>query len=300
MTLRKPSKVEPESKNYGESVTRTCNRKFHYSQFYAFFNKNVTTCLGRPQFFLVHGEANQGHISFIERLKSTHIKEYVDKEFPLEKAIIKHEEIDWPEDGDFDLRCEHLQSNLFTTFDKSYFSTDFTVNTFAKLSCFGSSPLVIVQHDFNSESWDETSSELLRWYVKNYWHEFKSRDNVPQFVIFFCLIYKKEEQAGLITRLLKQPNHAKEILSSIKDVFEEKDTECPGKIIKELTSPKLREVKDWLKHHKLCMNEILQQKIIEKIFGISYEDDYELCMAEIELKLDEIIVYLTNEKRNFI
>ena len=68
----RPSSVPfAETSNLGPIIFKKCNRVPQINDFWGFFQKSIKEQPKQPQFYFIHGEEQEGHESFIDRLMRT-------------------------------------------------------------------------------------------------------------------------------------------------------------------------------------------------------------------------------------
>jgi hypothetical protein len=174
-------------KRGGDYLYTMCDRGFQAAQFNLFFRHNVPTEL--PQFYLLEGEAGQGHDSFVQRLIMDKIKPYAaDRHGALEGAV--HHIKPWvhPLDNLDDAR-ESVKIGIFEAIAPAFNSASTSISQFCSHPKLKPFPYVIIQHDFIAEDWGEQLKVLIDWYVNSYWMAYTPGVSRTQFLIFLNFIY---------------------------------------------------------------------------------------------------------------
>lgn len=281
------SQIKPR---IGPIVPKMCDRIPQVRNFWEFFQPKSRICPKRPHFYFIHGDELAGHESFLERLMSTYLKEFAEKEWGEENTTIYLEEVPWPKEGNLPEREEEMRFNLMTNFNKWYKDTDFTANALSRLPCLKKHPLVLIKHNIYSSKWDKHNMPLLRWYIRKYWAALECNDNIPLFLIFFNVKYQMTKEAGLKKLFKRKDNTPEHIREQLEHISGSSNDECPCLLLKELTAVEIIDVLEWLDKNKIYEPGLERKEKAESIFKDNSDRIVESKpMAEVEKELKKII-----------
>ena len=155
--------------------------------------------------------------------------------------------------------------------------------TFENTSKCTKNPLVIIQHNISTSEWDKYDEALLEWYIKTYWGEVKSFDDVPLFIIFFNIKYSDIASKRKF-KIFRWNNNSLQKKKNQISIFQQSIEDTCNRL-KELKSVKRIDVEQWVDQNIKAVV-LDRQKIIRSIF---HKQRDAICMAELEVKLKEII-----------
>jgi hypothetical protein len=285
-----PDKETKGETNLGPLVSKMCDRFPQVREFWNFFQKKSKECRGRPQFYSLHGDKSECHESLLERLINTCLKDYVEKEWGEEKPKPPSHGVPWPKDGSLGERKEQLLFNLMDRLQTWEGIELFTANRLARLPRFNKHPLVTFRHTISDSRWDNTTEQLITWYIREYWAALECDDHIPHFLIFFNIEYRLPGEKGLKRKIFKRRYASGEhIRQRLQHIFRAADAACPCRVIKELTPIELEDVIEWFRLNKIYRYEEKRRKKAESIFTINNKVVPCRCMAEIEIELLKIV-----------
>jgi hypothetical protein len=241
-----------------EKAYLTCNRSEVSQLFLENFAAGVNKCNGIPQVYLVHGGAEQGHDSLIERFRHTWIHSY--ETGGPDAGIISVKRIkaeQWPSRGDLDERKKLLAISLFESCRRGA-GLYLDRHSPAELRNILASPfyanlMPIIQHDI--WDWDELTGALIKWYI-TFWEKVREAGNIPE-----CLIFLNIFNAGLDHKVNEICQFAKREASSPGDVWR---CLCVGL---KLTCVNEADVLEWMRERKVGGgDDKYRQKRCKKIF----------------------------------
>jgi hypothetical protein len=282
----RPSTISWEKPGLGPLVSKMCDRLTQVKDFLKFFQEKSGECPKRPQFYFIHGDEWEGHDSLLQVLINTCLKDYVEKEWGEEKPRPPSHAVPWPKDGGLAERKEQLLFNLrseFQTWDKI---EDFTANRLVGLPRFNKYPLVTVKHTVSDTRWDNTTEQLITWYIREYWAalECKTDEDVPHFLIFFNVEYRHPGETGWKQKIFKWKTISGEhIRQRLQHFFKLSDEKCPCQLIKELTPVEFEDILEWFNRHGIYESEWKRREKARAIFKESG------CMSKIEEMLREVV-----------
>lgn len=291
-----PSTTSNEGLRIRPTVSKMCDRVHQVKSFWDFFHSKFKNCPKRPQFYFIHGNDEAGHESFLDHLMKICLKEFIEREWGKENATICLEEVPWPMEGSEEEQKGELLFKLMDNFNTCYETTDFTANVLGNLPCLDKRPLVLIRHNILSSKWDKRTVSVMSWYIRTFWADLECNDNVPLFLIFFNIKYRKSQETGLKRFFQAKENTPERIREQLEQICGLSDDKCPCLLLKELTDVEIEDVLNWFDVNNICERFERKEKA-EAIFKDSSDGVVKpKTMAEVERKLKKIIEDNTREE----
>jgi len=237
---------EVQSNPRPKFVSKICDRDKQKDDFIDFFQDNCKKYPCRPQFYLIHGDAEERHDSFIERIRYKELRQlwkddfidYSDDKIPA-----------WTDPIDLKRRKQRLIRNLIGEYSDNV-SADISATDFSRLPCFDKKSLVIIRHNINAFRWDKRhETELILWY-REYWSKLECNEKTPLFLIFLNIGYRKDSKVSFKEKMCFwnycSPKNIESRLAEIADI---KNENCPCSLLSKLEPVDEFHVREWLKVH---------------------------------------------------
>ncbi len=164
-----PSRAGSDRLNRGALVSKMCNRWQQVNDFDAFLRSNYRQRPREPQLFVVPGHEGEGHDTLVERLVATSIAHLAAEIGGSDRGTVLHKRVAWPESDDVGLRARDLIISLFRDCEPAYMGGDSSSDALAALPALAHTPVVVFQHDVRAHRWDAAATELVVWYVTQFW-----------------------------------------------------------------------------------------------------------------------------------
>ncbi len=291
-TIEKKKPASTESQ-LGSIIYKMCNREDQEDDFLRFFKPKLKECPRQPQFYFIHGEDDECHESFIERLENDCIKKYVEREIGEHCADVYSKVIHWPTRGDLEIRKKYLIINFMKEFKESLEanSTNLT-NMLSRLLSFYRHPVVIIKHNIDASQWDKQNEQLILWYIKC-WANLECHDGIPQFLIFLNIIYSTTEWKQRIFRLKHSKKSIKRQLCRIHVSSGDPD---PCQLIEELKAVTRIDVQEWFGVYNIYMDAWRRRDKVNEIFQENGQVVDRKNMADVEKHLKRIVEKYKKER----
>lgn len=152
----------------GDNYYLLCDRDTQYSDFRAHFSRANRKYPGRPQFYLLHGEAGECHASFVQRLCDSRIRKHAEELFGARRAnVAQVQRIPWSRRGG-EAAERDLNGYLLTELEKQNglnWDCDDLSGTLEQLMCYYAKDSVLVlSHHLSAPHWNADSQALLQSY----------------------------------------------------------------------------------------------------------------------------------------
>jgi hypothetical protein len=191
--------------NLGEYIFVTCNRGLQDTDFRIHFSEITSQSPGTPQVYIIQGDEQQCHGSFIKRLLVTCIQEYTELVLTVgnERAAIASWDIELPSQDDLSERWKRLLFSLFDRCNPRYkYKSDknYTAASFREEIKVSLYPVIVIQHDVKMPL-DNIGRDLIQDYL-HFFNTVQVDASMPQLVVFLNIIYPA-----------KTPSHWRNLLS---------------------------------------------------------------------------------------
>jgi len=252
---------EIQSNPLPKPVSKMCDRNKQADDFIDHFQENHEKYPGRPQLYLLHGDTEERHDSFIERIRHKELRKLWEDDI-----YYPNEMPDWTESGELERRKQRLIRNLTNTFGDKI-KADISATDFSRLPCFDKRSLVIMRHNIDAFKWDKRhETDMILWY-RNYWSKLKCNEKTPLFLIFLNIEYPKDSKVSLKQRMcIWKYCSPKNIETRLAEIANIKNEKCPCSLLSKLEPVDEFHVREWLKVHARRF-ESEWEKIISEIFS---------------------------------
>ena|GEM_PF-1904918 len=282
---KKTLTISPGKPRLGPLVHKMCDRLTQLKDFLKFFQEKSRECPKRPQFYFIHGDELEGHDSLLQVLVNTCLKDHVERQWGSDKPKPYSWSVTWPKEGSLGDRKEQLPVNLMAGFQTWGEIDDFTVNTLARLPCFNKYPLVLIIHTLSDSIWDNTTEQLIAWYIREYWAALEWNDDIPHFLVFFNVKYSHPGKKGLKQKIFKWKYMTGELIRRrLEHIITLSDEKCPCRLIKELTPVGVGDIREWFNQNRIYESELKRWEKARAIFRESGS------MSKLEENLRKIII----------
>jgi len=289
--------TESQAVHCGPFVHLMCDRTGQVNEFRKSFLSQSEKNPKKPQFYVIHGKARNGHLSLVKRLKM-HIvqpfanKQVVKKRLPL---LIKP---GWPEkddtQDDLDVKMERLLDTLFQEIfnqDSFYMSDSFPAK-YVLPDLIQSDPIseyadhaVLIAHRIPAYHWD---LDLANHYISDFMscaEKLSILDAMPLIIVFFNIEYPIVAPKKRSFFFRKKTDPIKEMEKNIRLMLNNWPGKNHCKIIKELQMINEHHVTDWFNSHQKNLDESEKFKAVDSIF----DNQEESLMVEIEEALKKFL-----------
>ena len=231
---------EESSNSYGPLTYRMCNR---IPQVQCFSNEYQVDTM--PQFYFIHGKKQDNYQSLVYRYNQTTIRESIIKAYQITEKPYDWEYVFKQYGG---MLSDQAQNMLYEFGYELTNDTKHGINTFEDLV---NHPMfepyhrnaIIITHKIEEDFFHK---DLLHWYIHDFWingyttyvqsHE---KAKIPQFVLFFSIIYETNF-------FHKLTNRKKKIMKYINEIAA-KNTKFV--LIPELTPVTRQDVESWFNNY---------------------------------------------------
>jgi len=239
-----PSGTAAEKPQYGRDVHKLCDRDAQKSGFLHFFKQKARACPKYPQFYWLHGEADECLDSFIDCLKAEPpIKSY---------DSVRRVNIPWPRTGSFEERQEMLASEICEPFLLNDITPERLAETLAQHCLQWKYDAVILAHDIHAADWNAQNERFARWYISECWGTLRCHHDMPQFLIFFNMVYPVQHGNSLFARLLRGGSSKARIVEQLRRLHETSGDPDPCQMLEEFRSVQREDVHNWFIKHGYC------------------------------------------------
>lgn len=277
-----PKEEEKKSNPRPKFVSKMCDRDRQKDDFIDYFQDNCRKYPGRPQMYLIHGDTEERHDSFIERIRHKELR----KLWNDDNIYYSHDKIPiWPESGDLKKRKQRLIRNLTSEF-RDRINMAFSATDFSRLPTFGLTSLAMIWHNIDAFRWDKRhETELILWY-RDYWSKLDCNEKTPLFLIFLNIGYRKDSKVSLREKMCFWSYCSpKNIESRLAEIAEMPNENCPCSLLSKLEPVDEFHVREWLKVHAKML-EHKWEETISKIFSAQTD---KVSMSRIETILFELL-----------
>jgi inactive STAND/TIR domain len=172
----------------GDLVPRLCDRREQEHSFRSAFNRNLKRLQHAPQIYFISGAEGEKHASLVERFQWTFMRDVAELRKGRDASVARTE-VPWPLSTNLDEATDELLGELFGVFDSRYASSRLPVTPtdFAQLTANRPEPIVLVQHEIRSRSWNRSTAPLVDRYLK-FWSDVAALPHAPQFIVFFNVV----------------------------------------------------------------------------------------------------------------
>lgn len=273
----------------GHFVHKTCNRSKQAFDFLEACKNKLKNCFGTPQVYFIYGEEAQCHSSLVERLYYKEIKDLAEKKWGNEKGVPAFKRPKWVYGNNVIDLQRQLLAELFSEIGHDSLNEDFSVGELNKFLASSKHPLYIIQYYIEMTNWNNTTVELIRWYLK-YWSDFQSFSNNPQFIIFICIIFPDTKNKFKWKQwLLLNKDKKKHVEKQLIDIVASHQTNCFCLMLEELSPIKPDEVKEWFRKIPIYPLKKMRRDAIERIFSDNGRMAEYKNMEDIEYELKLIV-----------
>lgn len=126
------------------------------------------------------------------------------------------------------------------------------------------SEAVILSHDIHAADWNAQNKEFVCWYISECWGSLKCRQEKPQFLIFFNMIYPARPGTSLFSRILRRRYSKKQIIEQLRQLHEHSGDPC--EMIAEFRSVERQDVHCWLNRYANYCDEPKRLDILDRLF----------------------------------
>ncbi|MFN0200661.1 MAG: CHAT domain-containing protein, partial [Bacteroidia bacterium] len=229
----------------GEHVTWLCNRRIQKDDFDSALSLGQE--LGRmPHIYLIHGVYDDNHGSLISRFSY----ESIGKNVYIRPKEIKN----WPVKGELSERQRLLKTRIMEQMEGANW-TGKTANSLTGLDIisqihFTSHKNVIFQHNIEGSDWSKETTQLIEWYVNDFWGFKISDPNLPNVIVFINVYYSPDQvNVGFFKSLFSKTFSQKNIIEAVQEL--EKKYKEKFHLISELGAIYKNDIDAWLEYTAL-------------------------------------------------
>lgn len=178
-----------QSTGGGDLVPRLCDRRDQEHTFRSAFQAHLRRRARAPQVYFISGGEGEKHTSLVDRFRWTFMSSFAAEVKRDPDASVSLDTVPWAISTKLDEAIEELLAELFGVFDSGYLRDGraLTAAAFVKLTQGRPEPIIAVQHEIRSQSWNRITTQLIERYLR-FWSEVADLKPAPQFVVFFNLV----------------------------------------------------------------------------------------------------------------
>ncbi len=271
---------------FGPIRERMCDRRREDVAFWEQFKRFQRDFPRHPQFFILPGEVEDAHDSFIRRIRDVRLKQTCKTGKPY---LVSCTWEDIEGNDQFLLQCI-LKDGLFEAFACRAGDGDYELDRLCQSLNLKEHPMVIVSHDLQAERWNRHFPRLIAWYVREYWSKLAHREDVPLFLVFFNIIYPTASELNPLERLYWRLFRRLAIRRSLARLHGEMNGHCPCHLFDDLRPIERGQVAAWFGRY---LANLSPDDRIDRINAI-FKDERDrrmkkLPMTKIEKALKKII-----------
>lgn len=279
----------------GLGAYRHCNREDQDNHFRLLFDQGCQLAQGEPQFYLSHGEEGECHRHFIQRLCETHIQNYAERVFGLQRADVFVLHPAWS-DRTPDMAEQYLNFNLLSALrekdGESIDSTNLT-DTLTQLLLRRVGSVVVLCYDLAAQHWRKNTPVLLQRYCvacrTAYQKAQQIHSQAAHCLVFINLVYPSTEQKQHFSLWERFTYSSKRIEQAVQMWQQNLIVEHRYQMIEKLTSVTWLQAKTCLQ--KLGLHEEACLQRLNTIFGTKKQ----ARMAVVEAELIKLIQQLQQD-----
>lgn len=264
---------------------KLCNRDEEDLRFSQFFCEKCEQCPNTPQFYILPGKKDDCHDSLIDRFSATRIDPYIRHHLGDTVKVPYPFSVPWPTDVTKGNRRLSLRERLINALGSdTYAGADYSISDLCDRNKLHAHRVIIIVHDILASGWDKDCTELLNWYVTEYWAIYECREDFPLFLIFFNLKWPGSGRLSF-TEKFKMKFIIK---PGIEKAFDDLEKNSPGLCLFRFDDLKMLtedHVYYWFGKIGRIMSEKEKKEWINKIF----KGQKQIPMAEIEGALEQIV-----------
>lgn len=297
MKPQKQEKEKPEQKQRNKFAPidhKMCNRGNEYDVFIDFFEDRCDECPSRPHFYILPGELRECPDSFIDRIRDTHIKSYIEKrikESNISKSDVVNafcEKVKWNINSKTpkNKRSSRMRAAIHQAFPMKDDIPDERHSVYDMFRYLEAHKyeVVIFIHDIHADGFNKSH---MHWYMNDFWGSYKCRedDDMPIFIVFFNILIPDSDKIKGLRRFTWVYGKWR-ILRQLKSLHEAMSEECHCCLFEELKSVKNTDIYDWIEHYA---KGILQKEKLDLIYETICKGNKWVCMSDVEAELLKII-----------
>lgn len=249
-----------------------CNR---YDQNDEFASEHLSAS-GQPRVYLIHGHREEKHESLITRFSYEYIG-------PRKRYLRPVEIKNWPFKGDTQTLLKSRLAEYFEGLNRG--GKPIKQLNGADLLSHGDvqgKEAIIIQHNIPGEYWNEGTSELISWYISEFWNVEIPLGEELQVVIFINVLYSEEvKEGGFFSGLFSKKFDRKKILNALQGIAKKHQHQCV--LLPELKMIKRTHVDDWLIETNLAELDEFND-LTQAIFQEAGKDTLRMAKVEHSLK----------------
>ena len=282
---------EVSNLKFGQYAHRMCDRKVHCTEFEQFFFPNIKTNPGIPHFYFIPGDSKQCHDGFTKHIEIESLKTYLKYKNCQGGSKIKHKKVTWPNPAtNFELQKGILKRELIRKFELNEVMIEFCGKSFVKSNKIEKEPMIICSHTITSAHWDKNTTDLIRWYIEDFWGNLDLEDNGPILLVFFCIVFNDANELGFFRRIASSIFSKKNLAFSIKeqltDLSHSLPKTIPCKLLDELLPVEILQVAEWFEDNEIFDDYFKCQTFAEECLG---PKSHKYDMFEVEAILQKFI-----------
>lgn len=272
----------------GKYAHRMCDRKANCSDFEQYFFSYIKSNPGIPHFYFIPGDIKQCHYGFTKHLEIESLKKYLNSKNCQGGSKIKHKKVPWPEPKkEIESQRGQLKHALINKFELNEVMIEFCGKSFIKSNKIEKEPMVICSHTITSAHWDKNTTDLIRWYIEDFWGNLDVGDDGPILLVFFCIVFEHTNKLGFFRRIANSSFLKKNLVLSIKeqltDLSHSLPKTIPCKLLDELLPVEILQVAEWFEDYEIFDDYFKCQIFAEKCLG-SKSNKYDMFEVEAILK----------------
>ena len=235
-----------------------CNRQIQVEHFLDHYNG---TQKHRPKIYTIHGNRDENHDSLIARLSYQYLG---DKQSDTRPRQIKIK--NWPFKGDLRVLLKVSIMEYFQGSNWGKSVIGLSAIDIMNHKTFLGQDIIILQHDIHAEYWNGTTSELLKWYVGDFWNVESKDPETPQFVIFINVLYSEDLGDGnFLTRTFSSKYYRSNIIAELNQIA--KLFPYDFIVLPELQPVRKTDIVDWLMNENYFSKNMDFKEFTDRIFG---------------------------------
>jgi serine/threonine protein kinase len=255
--------------NLGRLVAGLCDRQAQEDEFRDRLLDALDSCPGIPQAFFITGEEGQCHETLVQRLVDR-----VDRSIAVgttDRSGGRVKKIPWQYDGVLAQRCSRLFYSLFEHLGSADgrqppYAKDRSATAFHALLARSLNAYVAIQHDVHASRWDDTTTDLLRAYLK-FLADVPQSEERPVVVVFVSVIFPRAGGSAwtkLVPALDSTASRRKRVQRALSAL--EQTARIPCCVLAELPPVTREDLLEWFSLNHIYESEDRRMRAVDRLF----------------------------------